>query len=176
MKQNNWTRSCTQNEAESARKTSICLESVTEKETGNAQPGAWVDVSPRCLRIMYPAWIFYFRWRLIAVGSCILKSLQSTGGTSLENSRHENLRNRKNCFWNKNLTCGLYIWLPNHCYPGKAAPSKNKTKTNSFIYRQTIAKTETLTLYSCVTIIDKLTGQNIACKQALQLGESREVT
>ena len=40
----------------------------------------------------------------------------------------------------------------------------------------TIAKTETLTLYSCVTIIDKLTGQNIACKQALQLGESREVT
>ena len=44
------------------------------------------------------------------------------------------------------------------------------------IYRQTIAKTETLTLYSCVTIIDKLTGQNIACKQALQLGESREVT
>ena len=44
------------------------------------------------------------------------------------------------------------------------------------IYRQTIAKTETLTHYSCITIIDKLTGQNIACKQALQLGESRGVT
>ena len=40
----------------------------------------------------------------------------------------------------------------------------------------TIAKKETLTLYSCVPIIDKLTGQSIACKQALQLGESREVT
>ena len=40
----------------------------------------------------------------------------------------------------------------------------------------TISKKETLTLYSCITIIDKLTGQNIACKQALQLEESREVT
>ena len=40
----------------------------------------------------------------------------------------------------------------------------------------TISKKETLTLYSCITIIDKLTGQNIACKQALQLGKSREVT
>ena len=29
-------------------------------------------------------------------------------------------------------------------------------------------------LYSCVTITDKLTGQNIGCKQALQLEESRE--
>ena len=53
------------------------------------------------MRTMYPAWIFYFRWRLIAVASWILKSLQSTGGTSLENSRHDNLRNRKKCFWNK---------------------------------------------------------------------------
>ena len=48
MKQNNWTTSCTQNEAESARETLIWLESVTEKETGNAQPGACEDVLPRC--------------------------------------------------------------------------------------------------------------------------------
>ena len=27
------------------------------------------------MRTMYPAWIFYFRWRLIAVASWILKSL-----------------------------------------------------------------------------------------------------
>ena len=32
----------------SARETLIWLESVTEKETGNAQPGACVDVLPRC--------------------------------------------------------------------------------------------------------------------------------
>ena len=56
---------------------------------------------------------------------------QSTGGTNSENSRPENMRNReKKCIWNKNLTCGLYIWLPRHCYPGKAPISKNKTKTN----------------------------------------------
>ena len=48
MKQNNWTTSCTQSEAERARDTLIWLESVTEKETGNAQPGACVDVLPRC--------------------------------------------------------------------------------------------------------------------------------
>ena len=48
MKQNSWTTHCTQNEAESARETLIWLESVTEKETGNAQPGACVDVLPRC--------------------------------------------------------------------------------------------------------------------------------
>ena len=48
MKQNNWITSCTQNEAERARETLIWLESVTEKETGNAQPGACVDVLPRC--------------------------------------------------------------------------------------------------------------------------------
>ena len=48
MKQNNWTTSCTQNEAERARETLIWLESVTEKVTGNAQPGACVDVLPRC--------------------------------------------------------------------------------------------------------------------------------
>ena len=48
MKQNNWTTPCTQNEAESARETLIWLESVTEKETGNDQPGACVDVLPRC--------------------------------------------------------------------------------------------------------------------------------
>ena len=48
MKQNNWTTSCTQNEAESARETLIWLESVTEKETGKAQAGACVDVLPRC--------------------------------------------------------------------------------------------------------------------------------
>ena len=77
----------------------------------------------------------------------------------------------------KNLTGGLYIWRPNHCHPGKAPISINKTKTMlNTIYRGTIAKTETWMYYSCVTIIDKLTGQNIACKQALQLGESREVT
>ena len=110
---------------------------------------------------MYPAWIFYFRWRLIAVASWILKSLQSTGGTSLENSRHDNLRNRKKkCFWNKNLTFGLYIWLPNHRYLGKAALSKNKTKQKQIaehLLQKTIAKTETLKLYSCVTIIDNWT-------------------
>jgi len=50
MKQNNWTKSCTQNEAENAWETLIWLESVTEKETGNAQPGACVDVLPRCSR------------------------------------------------------------------------------------------------------------------------------
>ena len=48
MKQNSWTTRCTQNEAESARETLIWVESVTEKETGNAQPGACVDVLPRC--------------------------------------------------------------------------------------------------------------------------------
>ena len=48
MKQNNWTTSCTQNEAEHAQETLIWLENVTEKETGNAQPGACVDVLPRC--------------------------------------------------------------------------------------------------------------------------------
>ena len=46
MIQNNWTTSCT--EAESAWETLIWLESVTEKETGNAQPGACVNVLPRC--------------------------------------------------------------------------------------------------------------------------------
>ena len=54
MKQNNWTTSCTQNEAESARETLIWLESVTEKETGNAQPGACVDVLPRCCKTDSP--------------------------------------------------------------------------------------------------------------------------
>ena len=48
MKQQNWTTSCTQNESERARETLIWLESVTEKETGNAQPGACVDVLLRC--------------------------------------------------------------------------------------------------------------------------------
>ena len=48
MKHNKWTTSCTQNEAESTRETLIWLESVTEKETGNAQTGACVDVLPRC--------------------------------------------------------------------------------------------------------------------------------
>ena len=73
----------------------------------------------------------------------------------------------------RNLTCGLYIWLPGHCYPGKAPISRkqNKNKLLNTIYRQTIAKTD-----SCGTIIDKLTRQNIARKQALQLGESRDVT
>ena len=46
MKQSNLTTSCTQNEAESARK--IWLERVTEKETGYTQPGACADVLPRC--------------------------------------------------------------------------------------------------------------------------------
>ena len=41
---------CTQNESERARETLIWLASVTEKETGNAQPGACVDVLPRCSR------------------------------------------------------------------------------------------------------------------------------
>ena len=48
MKQNNWTTICTQNEAERAGETLIWLESVTDKETGNAQPSACVDVLPRC--------------------------------------------------------------------------------------------------------------------------------
>ena len=48
MKQNNWTTSCTQNEAK--RETLIWLESVTGKVTGNAQTGACVDVLPRCCR------------------------------------------------------------------------------------------------------------------------------
>ena len=48
MKQNNWTTSCTQNEAKRAQDTLIWLESVTEKVTGNAQTGACVDVLPRC--------------------------------------------------------------------------------------------------------------------------------
>ena len=119
MKQSNWTTRCSQNEAESARAL-IWLESVTEKETGNAQPGAWVDVLPRCLRTMYPAWIFYFRWRLIAVASWILKSLQSTGGTSLENSRHENLRNRKKCFWNKKPHLWSIYLTSKSSLPGKS--------------------------------------------------------
>ena len=53
---------------------------------------------------------------------------------------------------------------------------KTNNKLLNTIYRQTIAKTETLAYYSCVTIIDQLTGQKIACKQALQMGESRGVT
>ena len=42
----NWTAStsCTQNEAERARETLILLESVTENVTGNAQPGARLDI------------------------------------------------------------------------------------------------------------------------------------
>ena len=36
---------------------------------------------------------------------------------------------------------------------------KKKGKLLNTIYRQTIANTKTLTYYSCVTIIDKLTGQ-----------------
>ena len=48
MKQSNWTASCTQNEAVRAGETLIGLESVTEKLTGNAQPGACVAVLPRC--------------------------------------------------------------------------------------------------------------------------------
>ena len=42
MKQNNWTTSCTQNEAKRAWETLIWLESVTEKVTGLAQTGACV--------------------------------------------------------------------------------------------------------------------------------------
>ena len=48
MKQNNWTTSCTQNEAKCAWETLIWLESVTEKVTGSAQTGACVDVLSRC--------------------------------------------------------------------------------------------------------------------------------
>ena len=48
MKQNNWTTSCTQNEAKCMWETMIWLESVTEKVTRNAQPGACVDVLPWC--------------------------------------------------------------------------------------------------------------------------------
>ena len=48
MKQKDWTTRCTQNESERARETLIWLAGVTEKETGNAQPGACVDVLPRC--------------------------------------------------------------------------------------------------------------------------------
>ena len=54
--------------------------------------------------------------------------MQSIDGTSSESWRPENMR--KKCIWNKNLTCGLYIWLPNHCYPRKAPISQKKTKTN----------------------------------------------
>ena len=42
MKQNNWTTSCTQNEAKRVWETLIWLESVTEKVTGHAQTGACV--------------------------------------------------------------------------------------------------------------------------------------
>ena len=48
MKQNNWNTSCAQNGAERARETMIWRERVTEKVTWNAQPGACVDVFPRC--------------------------------------------------------------------------------------------------------------------------------
>ena len=69
MKQNNWTTSCTQNEAESARETLIWLESVTEKETGNTQPGACVDVLPRCWSMtlclcLCFCWPAFHKWKL----------------------------------------------------------------------------------------------------------------
>ena len=48
MKQRNCTTSCTRNEAERAGESLIGLESVTEKVTGNSQPGACVDVLQRC--------------------------------------------------------------------------------------------------------------------------------
>ena len=48
MKQNNWTTSCTQNEAKCAWETLIWQESVTEKVTGSVQTGACVDVLSRC--------------------------------------------------------------------------------------------------------------------------------
>ena len=45
--------SCTQNEAERLGETLSGLESVTEKVAGNAQPGACVDVLPRCWQNLY---------------------------------------------------------------------------------------------------------------------------
>ena len=115
MKQNNWTTSCTQNEAERARETLIWLESVTEKETGNAQPGACVDVLPRCW------WRHHISW------SGCGPDCRSNGGKKF--STKDKMAKKYSTASIEVCDIKIYHWLK---YSNKTFLSRSATKCQQF--------------------------------------------
>ena len=79
---------------------------MTEKETGNAQPGACVDVLPRC----WLAWLHIFLWR---------QGLGTRRWFSKVNMAAAGKRaGRTNVFWSKDrilsVTCSTNLLIPDY--------------------------------------------------------------
>ena len=106
MKQNNWTTSCTQNEAKCGWETLIWLESVTEKVTGSAQTGACVDVLSRCSPDHKICLLFYRKFQPRTQACSRYPSDQRKLGTvKLDRWRH--IRNRRGRLGTRLRTCLL---------------------------------------------------------------------